>query len=139
MAGQSSRSVQYRKPAAQAYVDLMRAFQQVGKVESASEATLSVRGQTSYGFQSVRLRVSIIEKDENNSLLEIQAAGDDVWAGGARAGTDRLIEALENLDSRAGAKEGAAGKRSGGFSAWRLVLLFPLLWIIGFLIAISCR
>ena len=98
MAGESSRSLQYRKPADQAYADLTRAFQRVGKVESASEATLTVRGKTSYGLQSVSLRVSIIEKDENNSLLQIQAAGDDVWAGGARGGADRLIQALENPD-----------------------------------------
>lgn len=98
MAGESSRSIQYRKPADQAYTDLMQAFQRVGKVESASEATLTVRGKTTYGFQSVSLRVSIIEKDEKNSLLQIQAAGDDVWSGGARAGSDRLIQALENPD-----------------------------------------
>ena len=99
MAGESSRSVQYQKPAEQAYTDVKCAFEQIGRIESASEITLSVSGKTTYGLQSIKLRVSVIGKDETNSLLQIQAAGDDVWAGGARGGTDRLIQTLEALDN----------------------------------------
>ena len=102
MPGESSRTIQYRKSADQALVDLVRAFNQIGSVESSGETTMTVTGKTRYGAQAVKLRVSVLERDETSCLLEIHSFADDIWGGGARKGTDKLITALEDPSYKPG-------------------------------------
>jgi hypothetical protein len=94
--GESGRTVQYPKSAIMALADLERAFSSIGKVVEISKLTMSVTGKTRYGLQSVKLRVSVLDQGDNKSLIQIQGFGDDIWGGGARKGTDKLIRALES-------------------------------------------
>jgi hypothetical protein len=97
MVGESGRTVQYPKSELETFADVERAFSSIGKVAEVSKLTLSLTGRTRYGLQSVKLRVSVLWQGEGRSLIQIQGFGDDVWGGGARKGTDKLIRALEAL------------------------------------------
>lgn len=96
MVGESGRSVQYPRPALEALADLERAFSSIGKVVEISKLTMSLTGRTRYGLQSVKLQVSVLDQGTNQSLIQIQSFGDDIWGGGARKGTDKLLRALES-------------------------------------------
>ncbi len=54
-------------------------------------------GRCRYGLQSVKLRVSVVDTGRGSSLVKVQAFGDDIWGGGARKGTDKILKALESL------------------------------------------
>jgi hypothetical protein len=97
MVGESGRTVQYPKSAVETLADLQRAFSSIGKVSDVSKLTLSITGRTRYGLQAIKLRVSVISQGEHQSLVQIQGFGDDVWGGGARKGTDKLLRALDSL------------------------------------------
>jgi hypothetical protein len=94
--GESGRTVQYPKSSLEALADLERAFSAIGKVVEISKSTMSITGKTRYGLQFVKLRVSVLDQGDAKSLIQIQGFGDDVWGGGARKGTDKLIRALES-------------------------------------------
>jgi hypothetical protein len=97
MVGESGRTVQYPRPELQALADLQRAFEAIGKVVEINKTTLSITGKARCGLQSVKLRVSVLSQGDDRSLIQIQGFGDDVWGGGARKGTDKLLRALESL------------------------------------------
>lgn len=79
--------------------DLQRAFAQIGKVLEVSELASTVKGRCRYGLQSVKLRAAVLDGPEGKSIVQIQGFGDDIWGGGARKGTDKLIAALEALQA----------------------------------------
>lgn len=96
---ESTRTFQYGKSPTQTLVDLQQAFAQIGKVVEVSELTSTVTGRCRYGLQSIKLRAAVLDGADGKSLVQIQAFGDDVWGGGARKGTDKLIAALETLQA----------------------------------------
>jgi hypothetical protein len=97
MVGESERSIQYGKSAMETLAELHSAFDTIGKALQVSKTTLSITGRTRYGLQSVKLRVSVLSQGEHKSLVQIQGFGDDMWGGGARKGTDKLLQALDKL------------------------------------------
>lgn len=103
MVGESNREFQYPKPAEAALDDVMRAFTVIGKVVDVSNLTKTITGKVRYGLQSVKLRVSVVDQGEGQSVVRVQAFGDDIWGGGARKGTDKLVRALESGDRPPGA------------------------------------
>lgn len=97
MIGESNRSFQYPKPADSALNDVARTFTSIGKVMDVSNLTKTVTGKVRYGLQSVKLRVAVVDHGDGQSLVQVQAFGDDIWGGGARKGTDKLLRALESM------------------------------------------
>ena len=89
--------MQYPKSVVDTLADLEQAFASIGKVVEVSKLTASVTGKTRYGLQAVKLRVSVLPQGEASSTIQIQGFGDDIWGGGARKGTDKLLRALESL------------------------------------------
>jgi hypothetical protein len=109
------RRVQYRKPAEAAYGEVLRAFQQVGKVDSSSQSTMTVKGN----IGSEPVRVSIIETAGGNCLLEIDATFDTDDPEGqevAQQAIDLLLKALDDPTYKP--------KQPGCFG---VILLFALL------------
>jgi hypothetical protein len=78
-------------------VDVPAAFERAGKLLDVSTVTRTVTGRVKYGLQRVKLRVAVHDGDATSCTLEIQAFADDIWGGGARKGTDRLIAALDEV------------------------------------------
>lgn len=96
MVGESSRAIEYAKPPEVALLDIERAFRSIGRVREVSRPTHSITGKTRYGLRYVKLRVSVAANANGGSTIHIQGAGDDVWGGAARKGTDKLIRALSS-------------------------------------------
>lgn len=74
------------------------ALQRLGKVREGSPASGFVQGSIKYGLQTCRTRVSA-RPDARGSVLVIQSASDDIRNAGGRNATQRLCEALLNLDN----------------------------------------
>ena len=94
MVGESTRTVDYAAPAEVAYRRLQAAIARVGKLVDLNEPTFTVTCRTRYGLQRVRIRASVHRRDERSCTIDFQAFGDDIWGGGARRATDKLIAAL---------------------------------------------
>jgi hypothetical protein len=97
--GESNRRIPYRRPVAQAIEDLKTAFAEAGSLLEVNESTQLVAGRVRYGLQAIRLRVTVFADGASASVLEIQGFGDDIWGGGARKGTDKLLRTLEALET----------------------------------------
>ena len=91
--GSSSREVFLSMPVEKAFTLAVRAAERCGKVLDQQPATSSLTLRTRYGLQSVKLRISLLPK-EGGTALQIAGAGDDVWGGGARKGSDKFVQAL---------------------------------------------
>lgn len=77
--------------------DLANAFTTAGKLLESSDVTRTVTGRVRYGLQRIKLRVSVHDHGDGTSVLHVHAFGDDVWGGGARKGTDKLLQALNSV------------------------------------------
>ena len=89
--------MQYDENIDDTFSDVQRAFNKIGRVVETSPSIKSITGKTRYGLQSVKLRVSIVSNGADNSIVDVQAFGDDIWGGGARKGTEKLLRALDAL------------------------------------------
>lgn len=78
-------------------LDLARAFAEAGKFLESSGVTRTVTGRVRFGLQRVKLRVSVHDRGDGTCTLEVQAFADDIWGGGARKGTDKLVAALNTV------------------------------------------
>lgn len=94
MVGETSRSIEYQRPAALALRDVTQAFSSIGLLLTSSDRTMTVTGSTRYRLQRVKLRVSIAQRDANSSIISVHGSSSEVWSAGSRDGADRLIEAL---------------------------------------------
>jgi hypothetical protein len=94
MAGESTRTIEYQRPAAETLRAVEAAFGRIGKLLDSSDATMTTTGRTRYGLQSVNLRASVRPVTAGTSTVTVQASGVDIWGGAARKGTDRLVAAL---------------------------------------------
>lgn len=84
---------------AKAIQKVANAINSLGTVKETNLAQSTVTGVIKYGFQSVKMRVSVPPAGPNQSRVVIQASGDDVWGAGARNATQRLQDMLRNLDN----------------------------------------
>jgi hypothetical protein len=102
------RRVQYRKSAEEAYSELLRAFKQIGRVDSSSQSTMTVKGHA----KDTPVRVSILESAGGNCLLEIDATFDTDDPEGpeiAQGAIDLLLKALDDPTYKTKAPSGCAG------------------------------
>lgn len=83
----------------EAFPLVARALQKLGKLQKEDRPGQYVSGVIMYGLQSVKVRVSLVERDPGRTNVVIQASSDDVWGAGAKHATKRLIETLRNLDN----------------------------------------
>ena len=92
--GESSREVHLALDRTAAFNAVANAADTIGKIleENETMGTLTVR--TRYGLQAVKLRISVVP-DAHGTRIAIGAFGDDIWGGGARKGTDKLLRALD--------------------------------------------
>jgi hypothetical protein len=96
MVGESGRDVFLRLEHDMAFALVEQAGQKIGKVLSSSKVTGSLEIKTRYGLQGVKLRVSLMPH-EGGTKVTVSGFGDDIWGGGARKGTDKLLKAIDAL------------------------------------------
>jgi hypothetical protein len=96
--GQATQDVMYKKPAYEAFEDVVRALNMIGKVQSADRSILFIEGISRSGFRGVQLNVKIIPQGRM-STISISASSSDIRATGAKNCMKRLIEAVANLDN----------------------------------------
>lgn len=99
MVGESSREVEYPFSVEETMSDLQTALGSIGKVLEVSPALKTIVGRCRYGLQAVKLRISVVDTGRGSSMIKIVAFGDDIWGGGARKGTDKLMKALDSIAS----------------------------------------
>src|SRR6202011_1593109 len=91
--GQSSRDVYCEAPRATVLMAIHQAARDIGHMLETNDILGSVLVQTSFGLQSVKLRVSVVPSG-TGSLVQVQGASDDVWGAGGRKGADKFFTAL---------------------------------------------
>lgn len=92
--GESSRDVHLALDRMTAFNAVANAADAIGKILEENEVMGTLTVRTRYGLQAVKLRISVIP-DAHGTLVSIGAFGDDIWGGGARKGTDKLLRALD--------------------------------------------
>lgn len=75
------------------------AMAKVGQMRERNDAAQSVDGTVSFGFQRVKLHVSVVGEGADQSRVVVQGSSDDVWGAGAKNATKRFLETLRNLDN----------------------------------------
>lgn len=75
------------------------AIAKLGTVKERGPDNSFVVGRVRFGWRSVAMRVSLVERDPGQTSLVMQVSSDDVWGSGARSASKRLVQTLENLDN----------------------------------------
>ena len=96
MPGESTREIFLALDLEDAFSLIESAGASVGKVISSSKITGTLDIKTRYGLQGVKLRVSLVPHERGTSV-SIGGFGDDIWGGGARKGTDKLLRAIDQI------------------------------------------
>ena len=86
-------------PADTALDCVAEAIDKLGTVKQRDSGQHVIEGRIRYGLQSVKVRVSLVERIQGETTVVIQASSDDVWGAGAKNATSRLAEMLLNLDN----------------------------------------
>jgi hypothetical protein len=73
---------------------VLAAMTSTGRVLKRWETTKTAVGTTHYGRQCAELFVSVLPS-RDGSVVQIRAAGDDIWGVGGRKGAANLIRALD--------------------------------------------
>ncbi len=133
----SENEIVYPGDTASTLNDVAAALNKVGRMTTIDREKLFVEGRVWYGFQRVKLRVSMFERDSLNTGIVVQGSSDDVWNAGGRSATKRLIETLTHLNtpgyrpSRLGIHPAALFGVLCGFIII-MILIFRLLELLGF-------
>lgn len=96
--GQFTQDTVYGKTPSETIMDLEKALNIIGNVQSVDRTALTIHGKTKYGLQTVNIRATITGS-ESNSKITIDALSDDAWGAGAKNGIQRLLEALQNIEN----------------------------------------
>lgn len=88
----------YAKPINEAFDDAHQAIAAIGKITHSNSNDFILQGKARYGFQGVKVTVTVLEH-EGNSLVKIDAVGDDVWETGAKSVVNRFFVALNNTSN----------------------------------------
>ena len=97
----SARQIELSMTPEIAWQRLQAAFDQIGKIEEANDASRTLIGKARYGTNPVRLRVSILTGNTPPSaVLDIQGRGQDVWGVASRKVMDRLIAQFDTSPVR---------------------------------------
>lgn len=84
---------------AAAFPKVVKALSLVGSVSEENRAQQFIAGTVRYGLQSVKIRISLAEDGSEVTRAVIQAKGDDAFGVAAKSATNRLAEAMLNLDN----------------------------------------
>lgn len=91
----SSRTVELQLSPDVAWDGLKTAANTLGKIEETSDTARFLIFKARYGFNPVRMRVSVMSGPTGDtSRLEIQARGQDIWGVASRKVIDRLCAAF---------------------------------------------
>lgn len=82
-----------------AFDKVSEAIERLGNVKKSDKEQQYIEGKIKFGLQSVKIRVSFVERDEGKTNVVIQGSSDDVWGAAAKNATKRLMELLLNLDN----------------------------------------
>jgi hypothetical protein len=93
--GTSSEAVQISGMHADAaFAKATGAMAKAGKVIESDADAGFIRGTTRYGLQKVRLKINV-EQSGEDSILNVEALGDDVWGKGGRSAIQQFRKAVE--------------------------------------------
>ena len=98
MVGESTREIFLALDLEDAFSLIESAGASIGKIISSSKITGTIEIKTRYGLQGVKLRVGLIP-NERGTTVSIGGFGDDIWGGGARKGTDKLLKAIDQMSA----------------------------------------
>lgn len=76
------------------------ALSKVGGVRNVDELNNVIDGYIKYGFQTVKIHISFIERESGKTNIVIQGSSDDVLGVAARNAISRLIEMIRNMDNQ---------------------------------------
>jgi hypothetical protein len=105
--GSASREVFLDLAPQEAFERAVAAMESIGRVLERWRTTKTALGTTRYGLQSAQLHVSVLP-DAAGSVVQIRAAGDDIWGAGARRSADKLVRALDRRWSGWSVDDGAS-------------------------------
>jgi hypothetical protein len=77
-----------------AFAKVLKACEEVGKVEEASELAKFIVVKAKYGLNPVRARISVVSNGTESSIIEFVARGQDVWGVASKTVVDRIIAAI---------------------------------------------
>ena len=117
MVGESDREVFLQLDNDVAFALVEAAGEKIGSILSSSQMTGTLEIKTSFGLQSVNLRVSLLPH-ENGTKIFVSGFGDDVWGDGASKVGDTFLEAIEELMDQ----EHPPGTTSGTEQVGRILL-----------------
>ena len=136
----SENEIVYPGDIASTWNDVAAALQKLGRTTKPDQQKRFLEGKVRYGLQSVKLRVSLVERDSLQTGIVVQASSDDIWNAGGRNATKRLIETLTHLNTpgyrvdRLGVHPAALfGLVCGIFILLFLIMNFVLPQVSGFL------
>ena len=115
-----------------AFKHVSQAVESLGKVKKEDSQQQFIEGRIRYGLQSVKVRASLVEREEGKTNVVIQASSDDIWGGGARKATERLVETLCNLDNP-GYTPDRLGMHPAALFAVLIGFVFLMILIINYL------
>ena len=95
----SDSEVVIEAPRSVAFGHVAEAIQKLGTVKQRDSNHTFIDGRIRFGFQSVAMRVSLVERDPGQTTVVMQGSSDDVWGMGAKNASKRLVQTLENLDN----------------------------------------
>lgn len=93
--GSAHREVFLDMPPREAFERVLAAMESIGRVVERWQTTMTAVCTTRYGgLQSGELLVSVLPSREG-SVVQIRAAGEDIWGAGARKCAGKLIRAVD--------------------------------------------
>jgi hypothetical protein len=112
-----------------AFEQVKLSLNRIGHVGQENRAQQFIKGTIRYGLQSVKIRVSLIEREANKTTVVIQATSDDIWGAAAQNATKRVVETISNLDNP-GYKPNRLGINPIALVALIVGFIFVVWWII---------
>lgn len=130
----SDNEIVYPANVSTALQDTVAALTRLGRVVKTDEKKQFIEGRVRYGISSVRLRVSMVERDSSHTGIIIQGSSNDIWNAGGRSATNRLIETLTHLRT-----PGYRVDRLGMHPAALAGILCTVVVIVFFMVSILTR
>ncbi len=82
-----------------AFPYISEAIRRLGKIKQEDRSKQFIVGRIKRGLQFIKVRASLVEREQDKTTVVIQASSDDVFGLGEKSVKKRFIETLRNLDN----------------------------------------
>jgi len=94
--GESSRQLYVEEKMEKVFSVLQKAITNIGHIDEINKKTKTIIAKTRYGLQTVKIRISLVPKNDG-IIINFNGFADDIWGGGARKGIDKIANEFESL------------------------------------------